>query len=404
MLWPRPFDIPIHRLKAYLGLGMMGLPLVALTWQNSFFGCSYFVFLLVVWLMEGALGRILARMSPGHERWISPAAKAYLVIGGLLFAGLCGEIAILLLDPFLPLESRLILPKEWQRQPLKNRDYRWMGHPHRFNALGFRGKDYPPKDPRVFRIAVLGDSLTYGYGIAEQDTYSALLQQRLSRHFRVEVLNLGVSGYQSQQIVDIARWSVRYLRPDFILYGMCLNDFLPANVSDYQKRRWLELPASLASHTAVGLWLAKLWQGLLMRLGLEDDFFADILEGVDQRSQRFERDMQELNRTVRSAGLPPVLALVLSQFPAHRQAGPMIALAERRMRAAGLRVIPSSPYNWEQAYKRTRLHVSRWEGHPNEVANKIFADYFLAGIYQDLSLRDQLNRYRWEPVKKRVGP
>src|SRR3954465_15597687 len=45
------------------------------------------------------------------------------------------------------------------------------------------------------RIAVLGDSLTAGLGIAKASSYPSLLQQRLdAAHLDFEVVNAGVSG------------------------------------------------------------------------------------------------------------------------------------------------------------------------------------------------------------------
>src|SRR5436309_6324437 len=69
------------------------------------------------------------------------------------------------------------------------------------NADGFRDRRYArPKPPGTFRIVVLGDSIAFGFGVAEEETFPKVLEARIAAtapQRRVEVLNLGVSGYNS---------------------------------------------------------------------------------------------------------------------------------------------------------------------------------------------------------------
>lgn len=45
------------------------------------------------------------------------------------------------------------------------------------NALGMRGRELPlTKRAGGFRIVMLGDSYTFGYGVGEEETSSALLE------------------------------------------------------------------------------------------------------------------------------------------------------------------------------------------------------------------------------------
>ena len=69
----------------------------------------------------------------------------------------------------------------------------------RINALGLKDREYPPgKPPGVFRVLILGDSFTEGFGLPVEQTMpkqvEALLDGgRCSRS--VEVVNAGVSSY-----------------------------------------------------------------------------------------------------------------------------------------------------------------------------------------------------------------
>src|SRR5262249_13532460 len=53
----------------------------------------------------------------------------------------------------------------------------------RLNSLGFREREIPPKTAGRYRIAVVGDSFTWGQGIEEADRYSNLIEKFLGSGF-----------------------------------------------------------------------------------------------------------------------------------------------------------------------------------------------------------------------------
>ncbi len=96
-------------------------------------------------------------------------------------------------------------------------------------ALKLRGNVVPlKKNPDVFRILVMGGSNVWGDGIAdESDTFCARLQDKLNADLpsrRFEVLNGGIRGYNSFQIMlFFTRWAWRF-EPDLVLLYMNRND------------------------------------------------------------------------------------------------------------------------------------------------------------------------------------
>jgi acyl-CoA thioesterase-1 len=59
------------------------------------------------------------------------------------------------------------------------------------------------------RVVVLGDSLTAGLGLAQEDAYPALLQQRIDREgLKYEVVNAGVSGDTSAGGLSRLDWAL----------------------------------------------------------------------------------------------------------------------------------------------------------------------------------------------------
>ena len=64
--------------------------------------------------------------------------------------------------------------------------------PMRTNSLGFRGPVFRKTAPESGRrIACLGDSFTFGWGVADEDTYPVKLQERLAGD---QVMNFGNPG------------------------------------------------------------------------------------------------------------------------------------------------------------------------------------------------------------------
>jgi lysophospholipase L1-like esterase len=99
---------------------------------------------------------------------------------------------------------------------------------HRISSAGLRDDEMSlAKAPGTYRIAAIGDSLTHGSGGPRENSYPEQLQQLLEARAtgtRFEVLNLGVPGYNIEQVVERFRVRALPFQPDAILYGYVLND------------------------------------------------------------------------------------------------------------------------------------------------------------------------------------
>jgi lysophospholipase L1-like esterase len=105
------------------------------------------------------------------------------------------------------------------------------------NSLGFRGSEVVlPKPSGRFRVAVVGDSIAVGWGVGDDETFSVQLE-RLLRAKRptqdVDVVDLGVSGYDTRQEVTLLKRNVARLQPDLVLVAFCSND-VPEALDDLQ--------------------------------------------------------------------------------------------------------------------------------------------------------------------------
>jgi hypothetical protein len=97
------------------------------------------------------------------------------------------------------------------------------------NSLGLRGEEVSrEKPPGTCRILGVGDSVTFGEGVKNGDTFLQRLQQRLNadanRKQRYEVLNAGVQGYNTRDEVVCLEKRWLELSPDLVLIFFYLND------------------------------------------------------------------------------------------------------------------------------------------------------------------------------------
>jgi len=102
----------------------------------------------------------------------------------------------------------------------------------RINQDGLRGPKLGMKRADTLRIVCLGDSTTFGFKVAEKESYPAQLARLLSENYSVEVLNAGVPGYSTLQGLRFLERDVLCLEPDVLVVGLGANDMLDAAMPD----------------------------------------------------------------------------------------------------------------------------------------------------------------------------
>jgi hypothetical protein len=161
----------------------------------------------------------------------SPAKKVVFAAGAALLALVLGLVG-----------GEICTRLFWREKPLpddeRNLSYRydpelgWFPKPNstnqftgsrrvtvRHNSDGFRDVAHGPKAKA--RIAFVGDSFVWGYDAEAEERFTEKLQARLPDW---EVLNLGVSGYATdQELLLLQKWFDRY-RPDIVVLVYCDND------------------------------------------------------------------------------------------------------------------------------------------------------------------------------------
>jgi len=137
------------------------------------------------------------------------------------------------------------------------------------NAAGYRGAvPQQPRPPGLARVAVLGDSVAFGFGAAWPEILGDLLAARMGKR-RIEVLNFGVPGYSVVQGVRQFDADVAALDPDVVLIAYGWNDHWLARggLTDADRR----LPSSFATQVVEKLTRLRTVQASCWLLGVGGD-------------------------------------------------------------------------------------------------------------------------------------
>lgn len=140
------------------------------------------------------------------------------------------------------------------------------------NALGLRGPEVVvPKPADRYRVLVLGDSFSFGWGVELQQAWHACMARELQATGArpVEVVAGGVPGWSPlQQFVFLEQRGLD-LQPDLVLWQLCTNDLLEMERLDVEidARR---LPVAVTAEPPLSAGLRPEWVDAFERLAEAD--------------------------------------------------------------------------------------------------------------------------------------
>lgn len=246
----------------------------------------------------------------------------------------------------------------------------------------------PSREPGTWRIALIGDSFTAGQGVAPEHTLATQLASRLGPSvdgFTPEVLNHGIPGLGTRELVVLAEDETLAWSPDVVVWLHVLNDLPGTHPISRLKDLGLgtRLDDGVVDRTRDGLepglwWTGDLVSELLLRRRIEVEMERIYREGHDPALARealdaFEARLRPIVAEVTGRGGRFVFATWplmhrLRDYPfveAHRT---MLELAER-VGAEPLDLL--GPFVGRD---EVQLWATREDHHPNAVAQGLAAD------------------------------
>lgn len=261
---------------------------------------------------------------------------------------------------------------------------RWYrGGPVHLNAAGFRDGPFNADKPAgTYRVAIVGDSFTYGNGVRQQDRYSDLLRVALPDH--IEVLNFGAGGANTPEHLNLIARLLPDLHPDFVLLQWYVNDMEDDDSTgrpSFQPliplralHAWLN--DSSALYTVANMRWAETQVALGMTVSYPEYLRRRLGDPNGHDAQRDRHLLLDLIERCRRANVP--IGIVLFPDTAGSDFGrgyPFAYLHERVLAVCGEQNLVC--LDLRNAFSTVKDHrllwASRLDHHPSALANKIAA-------------------------------
>jgi lysophospholipase L1-like esterase len=263
-------------------------------------------------VLEAALG---GRHGAGWRR------RALMVAAGATLIAVCVRAQAEQPSEITPALLNALRPADVSGAPVPP-SYAWARHPlcRRFNGYlktqTFRDERVPLQAPAgSLRVAALGSSSTFGYGVDAAQAWPAQLQAVLRRRLpgrEVVVVNAGVPGGTAERLRPFLEQVVLGLRPDAVVIDLGFNDHSYGGAVDER--------AHFETMTTSGIGPAQAWwAGVLDRRRLRrhsafvgaqlrgDATDTDVRELLQEPAERFGVSLRELVAACRAAGAEVLL-------------------------------------------------------------------------------------------------
>jgi arylsulfatase A-like enzyme len=253
------------------------------------------------------------------------------------------------------------------------------------NRWGMRGPEVERRKPRgVFRIAGVGDSHMFGWGVGQGETFmdraGELLNRRLGGAPRIETLNFAVPGYNTALEAALLERRALDFEPDLVVVHFHTNDFkLPPFLQPPEE--------TLRRRRSVLFDLGRSAVGLPPPDEVPDLYTPD-MDDVEATLAELRRRYRHtagregflagFDRIARAAGARglPVVVLLLNEEDAMRR------YVAGEARARGFEVVDARPYFRDRLARTGAVSPERWrevyalprDQHPSAEAHAAYAE------------------------------
>ncbi len=248
------------------------------------------------------------------------------------------------------------------------------GKPATINSWGMRDQEYTLAKPAgTFRIALLGPSDVIGSGVADGETFEAVLERRL---------NAEIAGkrYRGFEILNFAIPAIGMLQQLFVLQerGLSFQPDLVIATAHAQDARVMELHLKKVVDSGYAVpypFVRQILQDAGVQPGMEEGRFQQLMRPF--RQELFDSTYAYLAAAARPTGRAPILLLLR---PPTDDIEPMVETRDAAAKA-GFDIIDLTrgvyPVAAEPGYM-----IAPWDYHPNAEAQKLIADHLYEALRQ----------------------
>lgn len=259
------------------------------------------------------------------------------------------------------------------------------------NRRGFREREFDDSEPSRYRIAVIGDSFTWGVGVEQDARFTNEMERLLGPAY--QVLNFGLSGNNLPEHVDTLDTALG-CHPDFVLLQLFQNDFETSGMQRHRPQMIPLLPVSLDHtlressafyHLAVDDWY-RLQVELSVTEGYPDFVIRHLRDPSSAESVETSAMLRRFLERARAAGVPAggVMFPAFYSMTRDPSAYPFRFLddrVEKIFAAEGVPFLDLLPA-FASVRNPASLQITQFDAHPNAVAHRIAAAAIVAAFRQ----------------------
>jgi hypothetical protein len=336
--------------------------------------------LTLVISLAGGLGMWALKKLYGHQQARAVFANTTLVAVSVVVSLVGGEAVTRLVfrDITTTADNTSYFANRWRQM-----------HPPAINRWGFREREFGLRpSEEIYRIAVVGDSFTYGQGIVVENRLSNILEGQLNEHRnQYEVLNFGRPGAETKDHIDILRDVVLKIQPRYVLLQWFRNDVEGDNKGERPKP-WRLLPSDfllsyLHTHSALYYFVNQQWIKMQRRLGFIEGHQAYMERrfkdpsGIDARRAR--RELETFFELCNQQRVPVGMILFPALADSASQDHTADFLIDWVLSICSQQSVPCLDLRtvFATISPPTLLWANRLDAHPGRLANQLAAEAVL---------------------------
>lgn len=179
----------------------------------------------------------------------------------------------------------------------------FLGQQVSVNSLGLRGAEVAARKPAGRRrLLLFGDSITFGYGVGDDQTYAYRLGA-LAGGRGLETVNAGVTGFTSYQVGAWLRRTLGSVAADYASFCIGWNDGTQRPTADRDYARRLERLTGVESALS-RLYLFRATQGVLARAAVRSQREA-AWQTPRVPLEEYRQNLRAMARDCRAHGVRP---------------------------------------------------------------------------------------------------